>query len=870
MMNGLPSSPSSSSYHSVSGRSVGHSDLLNDPEAFAREINRPSVTVETLLQHRQRVQAEADDINVALKRNVYKNYALFIDSAKMISLLKNEMYNLSRLLTDQQTLLSSLTDTSISGDRTHGLTLNEKKEVVAKYRNEVMTSSGTSTSTMSGTGTPSTLMSSSYSSDYLGTPSKSMSRSYTGSSITGTMTASTHNVNVTQNSIELNQVLDMIEGCAGILDTRHRILLHYGELVELDVNDYTRVPGQGKTLAVLLNDCLILALAFPFPSRMGKKYKFVSLFELDNIAVVNVKDSSVKNAFKVLMYPLMKVYDANSPDSKKKWLDCFDSAKKNRRASLSLQRRDSLLFGSAIDTVPATPGGVGTTSKGLLSPVERGSVAVYTFDEELEDVSESESEVIPLWLQEFPDDMDVFIAQRNFEDAVALVLKVNDHLILYPKCYDGFFQNDLKLRVNHKIQELVECISHELQTSPDRSLQAAPRSARRAVQLLLKLGKASLATQLFLQQRSSILKSSLPRPMSEGSAVPFIKRLTSVFFNNLIETSREFDKAFKTSASLLTPNTINVESAGNGGRDGGPSSQPASLTESLNGIDTKSPQSSFPPSYPMACLMVWCEGEVTKFIGTFCKHVFLPNVPLGITCESVSILRHQSNRLRNSLGLDLLSFIDKLIRSDILTTIRESREKLIDSLRTKVTEESWESLNLQSKPGVDKFFAEIKDSSLNQLLLSYVYDETKISLSSSVVSFSKGIVSYTSDSMKMSTPFTHKELVSAILQVIRSFIQLVEQSLRKEENQRSIKFIRRNASFLLDNLLPLVDGLYSDRMGSRLREITTIRNDFEHLKGESGTREPVVSSSDKSKKRSPSKSTISISEGKTFSTTTYL
>jgi len=241
MMNGLPSSPSSS-YHSVSGRSVGHPDLLNDPEAFAREINRPSVTVETLLQHRQRVQAEADDINVALKRNVYKNYALFIDSAKMISLLKNEMYNLSRLLTDQQTLLSSLTDTSISGDRTHGLTLNEKKEVVAKYRNEVMTSSGTSTSTISGTGTPSTLMSSSYSSDYLGTPSKSMSRSYTGSCITGTMTASTHNVNVTQNSIELNQVLDMIEGCAGILDTRHRILLHYGELVELDVNDYTRVP----------------------------------------------------------------------------------------------------------------------------------------------------------------------------------------------------------------------------------------------------------------------------------------------------------------------------------------------------------------------------------------------------------------------------------------------------------------------------------------------------------------------------------------------------------------------------------------------------------------------------------------------------
>ena len=104
--------------------------------------------------------------------------------------------------------------------------------------------------------------------------------------------------------------------------------------------------------------------------------------------------------------------------------------------------------------------------KKMLSPVDR---AVYSFDEELEDVSESESEMIPLWLQEFPDDMDVLIAQRNFEDAVTLVLKVNDHLVLYPKCYEGFFQNDLRLRVNHKIQELVERISHELDVSTDRS-----------------------------------------------------------------------------------------------------------------------------------------------------------------------------------------------------------------------------------------------------------------------------------------------------------------------------------------------------------------------------------------------------------------
>ena len=287
-------------------------DLLGDPEAFMRELNRPSVTVETLQQHRQRVQAEADEINIALKKNVYKNYALFIDSAKMISLLKNEMYTLSRLLSNQQTLMSSLTEIAIGGDRTHGLTLNEKKEVAAKYR----TTNNMSDSAYS-----------SKSSDSCHTPTRTL---MTRSATSGSMSSSQD---------QMNQVLDRIEGCAGILETRNRFLLNQGELTELDPNDYKKVPNQGKTLAVLLNDCLILAQAFPFPSRLGKKYKFQSLFELDNIAVVNVKDAGFRSAFKILMFPQTKVFEAESAESKKKWLDSFDSAKKSRRASLSLQRR---------------------------------------------------------------------------------------------------------------------------------------------------------------------------------------------------------------------------------------------------------------------------------------------------------------------------------------------------------------------------------------------------------------------------------------------------------------------------------------------------------------------------------------------------
>jgi hypothetical protein len=892
-MASTPSSSSSGTLLTISS-GKGNKEFLTNPESFVRELNRPSVTVDVIRSHRDRVQAEADDINIALKKNVYKNYPLFIDSSKMISMLKDEMVSLSRMLNDQQTLMSSLTEISISGDRTHGLTLNEKKEVAAKFKMNENASSNTMISSTTSTGTSSTIMTLSGTSDsILGTPSKTMTRSYTSG------TGSSLSVNNAA-AIELNQVMDKIEGCSGIIETRNRYLLNHGELTELDANDYSmRVPNQGRTLAVLLNDCLILALAYPFPSRSGKKYKFVSLFELDNIAVINVKDANFKSAFKILMFPQTKVFDAETPEAKKKWLDSFDAAKKSRRQSMSLQRRDSLLFGS-IDSVPSTMTssvGAGVPSKGLLSPDRN----VYSFDEEMEDNSESESEVIPQWLHEFPDDMDVFIAQRNFEDAVSLVLKVNDHLVLYPKCYDGFFQNDLKLRVNDKIQELVECIANELQSSPDRSLQSGPRSSRRAVQLLLKLNKSSLATKLFLSQRSSILRWSLKQQISEGSPIVFIKRLTSVFFNNIIETSREFEKAFKTSSSLPQGVSSSVNAAGHSSLESGANSQPNSLNTDrdsmmtlMNGNESRTSTSSFPPSYPMSCLLIWCQKEVTDFVNRFSKHVFLPNVPLTTACESVSILRNQANRLRNAIGLDLLFYLDKLLKEEIDKTIKESKDKLLETMKTKFGEETWQAQNLNSLPAVEKFFSEVKEPTLRAILKQYIYDEVKLSLAMSIAFFAKSYVTLITDWMKMSTPFTHRLIFTSLLDIIRPVVDFHESSLTCDKFRKDSKFIRRNATFLLDQVIPIIDAIYKEKTGGNFKELNCVRIDYEHLKGESrnlvsddkkgnngnnsrrsshsnGSSSTTIGNNTSSeKKRPPSKSTVSISDGKIVSTTTYL
>ena len=54
-----------------------------------------------------------------------------------------------------------------------------------------------------------------------------------------------------------------------------------------------------------------------FCRRGPVRYKFQGLYELDNLAIVNIRDAGpVKNSFKVLMFPDSKIYQADSSKSK--------------------------------------------------------------------------------------------------------------------------------------------------------------------------------------------------------------------------------------------------------------------------------------------------------------------------------------------------------------------------------------------------------------------------------------------------------------------------------------------------------------------------------------------------------------------------
>lgn len=88
-----------------------------------KELSAQCIGADELRQQRAKIQELANNTSAQLKRNVYQNYMQFIETAKEISHLESEMYQLSQLLSEQRSLLTTLGST-----RTTGVIFEESSE----------------------------------------------------------------------------------------------------------------------------------------------------------------------------------------------------------------------------------------------------------------------------------------------------------------------------------------------------------------------------------------------------------------------------------------------------------------------------------------------------------------------------------------------------------------------------------------------------------------------------------------------------------------------------------------------------------------------------------------------------------------------
>ncbi len=98
----------------------------------------------------------------------------------------------------------------------------------------------------------------------------------------------------------------------------------------------------------------------------------------------------------------------------------------------------------------------------------------------------------------------VFIAQREFEQAVNLVFRAQN----FCQSHSGSpHVREAAAKLEARTRHLLGVLENEL--SAEKSVQGGPRAARRAVQLLVKLNRSTQACDLFLQHRRAILHNAI-------------------------------------------------------------------------------------------------------------------------------------------------------------------------------------------------------------------------------------------------------------------------------------------------------------------------------------------------------------------------
>ncbi|KAL0277788.1 UNVERIFIED_CONTAM: hypothetical protein PYX00_004953 [Menopon gallinae] len=246
-------------------------------EKFVRELAQRCVGGQELQQQRKTIQALAESTNIMLKKNVYRNYMQFIETAKEITHLESEMYQLSHLLTEQKSLLE-MANVNMLGDQLmkSQQEVDEKENYQAQAKNE-----------------------------------------------------EDDRIRI------LTSIMEKVEGCTGLLEVKERTLLHEGDILELDPVENT--PLQ-RTHAYLFSDALMLT-SWITNRRGPVRYKMYAMYDLISLAVVNVRDlGSVKMAFKILAYPDTRLFQCLNNNSKKEWLEHFDYAKRAKLTSEQAKR----------------------------------------------------------------------------------------------------------------------------------------------------------------------------------------------------------------------------------------------------------------------------------------------------------------------------------------------------------------------------------------------------------------------------------------------------------------------------------------------------------------------------------------------------
>ena len=262
------------------------------------------------------------------------------------------------------------------------------------------------------------------------------------------------------------------------------------------------------------------------------------------------------------------------------------------------------------------------------------------------------------WLQDVPEDLDVFIAQRDFENSVALATKAQAKLAESTHAMSSNFF-ELKSTIEGKIGILTNTLCTELKRQGIRL-----NAIRSTVKYLLQLGETDRAHQMYLKNRSESIKNNSRKLKMEGSTELYVLKLSHTFFSTLRSTCVEFNDLFE------------------------------DMTKSA--------------------FIVWATNELEYFATSFGQQVLQPITKFPTVAKCVQEVMRQCQQL-SSYGLDLEFVLWRLIEPKACEQIEDAGIQLRVNTATDLEIEPWEDQRFSGNHFKKEFAKKLEKAGFEQI-----------------------------------------------------------------------------------------------------------------------------------------------------------
>jgi hypothetical protein len=111
----------------------------------------------------------------------------------------------------------------------------------------------------------------------------------------------------------------------------------------------------------------------------------------------------------------------------------------------------------------------------------------------------------------------------------------------------------------------------------------------------------------------------------------------------------------------------------------------------------------------------------------------------------------------------------------------------------------------------------------------------KVDLSSTTIVFCKGASTFVQDGLKLYIPELHGVLIESISSLFQEQLMIISEALHKDDFLQEHAFILKNATFLLETMLPIVQDHIQECLGRASPELAELHTELDQLIAVSGT-----------------------------------